>query len=85
MPNSKKCEFWLEEVAFLGHVISGKGIVVYPSKVEAVLAWEPPTNVTENSQLPWPSGILPTIYRRVLPKSNSYDQISQKGCPFYLE
>jgi hypothetical protein len=35
----KKCEFWLEEVAFLGHVISGKGIAVDPSKVEAVLAW----------------------------------------------
>jgi hypothetical protein len=34
----KKCEFWLEEVAFLGHVISGKGIAVDPSKVEGVLS-----------------------------------------------
>ena len=32
-----KCEFWLGEVKFLGHVISAKGIVVDPTKVEAVL------------------------------------------------
>ena len=31
-----KCEFWLKEVSFLGHVISGDGIAVDPSKVEAV-------------------------------------------------
>ena len=32
-----KCEFWLEEVQFLGHVISAKGIVVDPTKIETVL------------------------------------------------
>lgn len=32
-----KCEFWLKEVIFLGHVILGGGIVVDPSKVDAVL------------------------------------------------
>jgi hypothetical protein len=30
-----KCEFWMEEVAFLGHVLSAKGVVVDPSKIEA--------------------------------------------------
>jgi hypothetical protein len=42
-----KCEFWLNEVVFLGHVISEKGINVNPKKIEAVLKWERPTNVTE--------------------------------------
>ena len=28
-----KCEFWLKEVGFLGHVISGEGIEVHPTKV----------------------------------------------------
>ena len=32
-----KCDFWLEEVSFLGHVISKGGIIVDPSKVEAVM------------------------------------------------
>src|SRR4051812_47203636 len=42
-----KCEFWLSEVSFLGHVISGNGIAVDPSKVDAVLQWEVPRSVTE--------------------------------------
>ncbi|GJT16119.1 putative reverse transcriptase domain-containing protein [Tanacetum coccineum] len=31
-----KCEFWLREVQFLGHVITGNGIHVTPSKIERV-------------------------------------------------
>jgi len=42
-----KCEFWLKEVSFLGHVISGKGIAVDPSKVDVVSRWETPKSVTE--------------------------------------
>ncbi|KEH41545.1 DNA/RNA polymerase superfamily protein, putative [Medicago truncatula] len=42
-----KCEFWLKEVSFFGHVISGDGIVVDPSKVKAVSQWETPKSVTE--------------------------------------
>ncbi|KAK1646343.1 hypothetical protein QYE76_064148 [Lolium multiflorum] len=42
-----KCEFWLDKVEFLGHVISKDGIAVNPSKVAAVLEWEAPNNVKE--------------------------------------
>ena len=42
-----KCEFWLKEVAFLGHVISNEGVGVDPSKVEDVLKWKPPHTVSE--------------------------------------
>jgi hypothetical protein len=42
-----KCEFWLTEVAFLGHVISTTGILVDQSKVKDVLNWMPPTNASE--------------------------------------
>ena len=31
-----KCEFWLKEVVFLGHVISAEGIFMDPKKVEVV-------------------------------------------------
>ncbi|XP_028055570.1 uncharacterized protein LOC114259744 [Camellia sinensis] len=42
-----KCEFWLESVSFLGHVISNDGVSVDPKKVEAVVEWNRPTSVTE--------------------------------------
>ena len=42
-----KCEFWLKEVSFLGHVVSNGGIAVDPSKVRDLLNWKPPTNVGE--------------------------------------
>jgi hypothetical protein len=41
------CEFWLTEVAFLGHVISAGGVSVDLSKVKDVLNWMPPTTVSE--------------------------------------
>ncbi|XP_027932731.1 uncharacterized protein LOC114188336 [Vigna unguiculata] len=42
-----KCEFWMNEVQFLGHVISAQGIVVDPAKVDAVVKWESPKSTTE--------------------------------------
>ena len=40
-----KCEFWLTEVRFLGHVVSASGVSVDPEKVEAVMSWERPKSV----------------------------------------
>ena len=42
-----KCEFWLDEVSFLGHIITNGGIAVDPGKVRDVLKWEPPQTVSE--------------------------------------
>jgi ribonuclease HI len=42
-----KYEFWLTEVAFLGHVISVGGVSVDPGKVKDVLNWMPPTTALE--------------------------------------
>jgi hypothetical protein len=42
-----KCEFWLKQVAFIGHVISKGGICVDPSKVQDVLSWKAPTSVSD--------------------------------------
>ncbi|XP_052725926.1 uncharacterized protein LOC128194383 [Vigna angularis] len=42
-----KCEFWMKEIQFLGHVVSAGGISVDPAKVRAVLEWESPRSVTE--------------------------------------
>ena len=42
-----KCEFWLDKVGFLGHVVSAEGVSVDPQKVEAVSNWRRLTTVTE--------------------------------------
>jgi hypothetical protein len=39
------CEFWIMEVAFLGHIITAGGVSVDPGKVKDILNWMPPTNV----------------------------------------
>ncbi|GJX32992.1 putative reverse transcriptase domain-containing protein [Tanacetum coccineum] len=57
-----KCEFWLKEVQFLGHVVNRDGIHVDPSKVESVKNWKTPE---------WPTEIrsflgLAGYYRRII-------------------
>src|SRR6187551_691185 len=42
-----KCEFWLKEVAFLGHMLSNGGVAVDPKKVSDVLSWNPPKDVRQ--------------------------------------
>ena len=42
-----KCDFWLKEVTFLGHIVSTEGIRVSPAKIEAVVNWKPPRSVIE--------------------------------------
>jgi hypothetical protein len=42
-----KCEFWLKQVAFLGHVISKKGIYMDPSNVQDVLSWKAPMSASD--------------------------------------
>jgi hypothetical protein len=42
-----KCEFWLEKISFLGHILTAEGVAVDPGKVETVSNWRQPTNVSE--------------------------------------
>jgi hypothetical protein len=42
-----KCEFWLTEVDFIGHVISAGGVSVDPGKVKDVLNWMSPATVSD--------------------------------------
>ena len=42
-----KCNFWLEEIAFLGHIITKHGVAVDPEKIKAVTKWQQPKNASE--------------------------------------
>ncbi|GKC49265.1 putative reverse transcriptase domain-containing protein [Tanacetum coccineum] len=45
-----KCDFWLDSVQFLGHVIDRSGVHVDPAKIEAIKSWVAPTTPTELTQ-----------------------------------
>jgi hypothetical protein len=58
-----KCAFWLEEIQFLGHVLSANGIAVDPNKVKDILEWKPPTIVHQVQNFLR----LASYYRRFIP------------------
>jgi hypothetical protein len=58
-----KCEFWLNEVPFLRHVLSAEGVAVDPSKVRDILDWKPPTTVHQVRSFLRMAG----YYRRFIP------------------
>ncbi|GJV93460.1 putative reverse transcriptase domain-containing protein [Tanacetum coccineum] len=57
-----KCEFWLKEVQFLGHVVNRNGIHVDPSKVESVKNWKIPESSTKMGSFL----VLAGYYRRFI-------------------
>ncbi|KAJ0481098.1 putative nucleotidyltransferase, Ribonuclease H [Helianthus annuus] len=65
-----KCEFWLREVQFLGHVVNGDGIHVDPTKIEAIKDWETPKTPTEIRQFLGLAG----YYRRFI---ENFSKIAQ--------
>ena len=62
-----KCEFWLAEVGFLGHMVSTSGVSVDPGKVEVVMSWERPKSVFEIRSDKTRPGYPPRIPRVVPP------------------
>src|SRR3954463_12803739 len=42
-----KCEFWLPDVTYLGHVISKDGVAVNPERIQAILDWTPSRTVKQ--------------------------------------
>jgi hypothetical protein len=70
-----KCEFWMKQVAFLGHVISKGGISVDPSKVQDVLSWNAPMSVGDIRSFLGLAG----YYRRIFKDKQAHDQVAQEG------
>ncbi|WVZ93543.1 hypothetical protein U9M48_039514 [Paspalum notatum var. saurae] len=77
-----KCEFWLDQVPFLGHIVSKGGIMVDPSNISSVMDWKVPEVVKEVRGFLGLAG----YYRRFI---ESFSKIAkpmtsllEKGVPF---
>ena len=77
-----KCEFWLEEVQFLGHVISSQGIAVDPSKIGAMLKWERPQTITEFKSFLWLAGYYRRFVEGFSKMVSPLTQLTRKDQPF---
>jgi len=77
-----KCEFWLEEVQFLGHVISAKCIAMDPTKIETMLKWERPKTVTEVRSFLGLVGYYRRFVEGFSKKVNPLTQLTRKDQPF---
>ena len=42
-----KCDFYKDRIHYFGHIISDEGIFVDPEKIEAIMNWTTPRNVTD--------------------------------------
>ena len=56
-----KCQFWLDRVTFLGHVISSEGVSVDPQKIEAVVNRKITKECVRGQKLPWFSRVLQEV------------------------
>lgn len=77
-----KCEFWLDNVMFLGHVVNKDGISVDPQKIEAIVNWPRPTNVTEVCSFLGLAGYYRRFVKDFFKIALPLTQLTQKGVPF---
>ena len=69
-----KCAFWLREVQFLGHIISANGVLVDPSKIEAVA--RSTEESFRNQKLLGACGLLSEVHARFLQNRYAINQIN---------
>ena len=77
-----KCEFWLREVDFLGHVVSSKGIHVDPAKVKAIKNWETPKTPTEIRSFLGLAGYYRRFIENFSKIAKPLTALTQKGLSF---
>ncbi|GJW94812.1 putative nucleotidyltransferase, ribonuclease H [Tanacetum coccineum] len=77
-----KCEFWLQEIQFLGHVINSEGIKVDPVKIEAVMNWQTPKDVGEIRSFLGLAGYYRRFIQDFSKIASSLTKLTKKNTPF---
>nr|GEW96654.1 putative reverse transcriptase domain-containing protein [Tanacetum cinerariifolium] len=70
-----KCEFWIPNLQFLGHVIDSQGIYVDPAKIESIKNWASPNTLTNIRQFLGLTG----YYRRFIEGFSKMTKLTQKS------
>ncbi|GJU58419.1 putative reverse transcriptase domain-containing protein [Tanacetum coccineum] len=74
-----KCDFWLDFVQFLGHVIDSSGVHVDPVKIEAIINWAAPATPTEVRQFLGLEGYYQTFIKEFSLISKPLTKLTQKN------
>ena len=77
-----KCEFWLKQVIFLGHIISKEGLAVDPGKIDAVVKWQRPMSVTEIRSFLGLAGYYRRFVRGFSSIAAPLTRLTRKDVPF---
>ena len=77
-----KCEFWIPDVTFLGHVVSAEGVIVDPAKIEAVTSWQPLRTVKEIRSFLGLAGYYRRFVRNFSNIARPLTQLTGKGVSF---
>ena len=77
-----KCDFWLKEVSFLSHIVSAEDIKVDPAKIEAIVNWKPPRNVTEVRSFLGLAGYYRRFVKGFFVIASTLTKLLQKGVEF---
>ncbi|GJY21672.1 putative nucleotidyltransferase, ribonuclease H [Tanacetum coccineum] len=77
-----KCEFWLQEIQFLGHVINSEGIKVDPAKIEAMMNWQTPKDVGEIQSFLGLAGYYRRFIQDFSKIASSLTKLTKKNTPF---
>ncbi|GJU81008.1 putative reverse transcriptase domain-containing protein [Tanacetum coccineum] len=74
-----KCDFWINIVQFLGHLIDSQGLHVDPAKIEAVKKWASPTTPTEIRKFLGLVGYYQRFIKYFLKIAKSLTELTQKN------
>nr|GEW07528.1 hypothetical protein [Tanacetum cinerariifolium] len=77
-----KCEFWLQEIQFLGHVINSEGIKVDLDKIKAVMNWQTPKDVGEIRSFLGLAGYYRRFIQDFSKIASSLIKLTKKNTPF---